>query len=469
MTSYVSFMQELEQTLNPSIVHLDAVTKEMHSADALNPARAYYTTSDAWAIPVAVLTPTSTTEVVTAMRLANKHGVPVVPFGGGTGVMGAAVPLQGSLVIDLKNLNHIRSISTEDRTAWVESGVVLKNLNDVLNERGLMLGHDPWSTPIATVGGAISTDGVGYRAARYGSMGAQVLGLEVVLPSGDLLTTKPVPKNASGPRLESLFIGAEGTFGIITAATLRVFQLPEERHFATYSFSSFEDGFLAVTEMYGIGLKPAVTDLTEEPTHTGEIEILLYLTYEGYREEVAAQEVRVAQICREHRGIDIGPERTQEYWAKRHESGERYKKEMLPLLPRERWTRRSARHEHWDYLHLALPISKVLSFKQQAETLCREAGISIVESAIWTEPELFSMIMTQTSAPVQSENLFQATVDQILKLAQDMDGTIEYCHGVGLKLSHLIDREWGSGLKTARSLKKALDPRHLMNPGKLGL
>lgn len=461
-------MEELKQALDPSILHLDAATREMHSADALNPARAYHTTSDTWTIPLAVVTPTSTTEVVAAMRLANKHEVPVVPFGGGTGVMGAAVPLLGSLVIDLKHLNHIRSISADDRAAWVESGVVLKDLNDALNEHGLMLGHDPWSTPIATVGGAISTDGVGYRAARYGSMGTQVLALEVVLPSGDILTTKPVPKNASGPRLNSLFIGAEGTFGIITAAALRVFQIPEERHFATYSFSSFEDGFLAVTEMYGIGLKPAITDLTEEPTHNGEIEILLYLTYEGYREEVAAQEVRVAQICRGHRGTDTGPDRTQEYWAKRHQSGERYKEEMLPLLPRERWTRRSARHEHWDYLHLALPISKVLPFKQQAEALCQKAGISIVESAIWTEPELFSMIMTQTATPGQPENLFQTTVDQVLRLAQDLGGTIEYCHGVGLKLSHLIDREWGSGLEIARSLKKALDPRHVMNPGKLG-
>ena len=123
MTSNVSFMQELEQTLNPSILHLDTVTKEMHSADALNPARAYYTTTDAWTIPLAVLTPTSTSEVVTAMRLANKHEVPVVPFGGGTGVMGSAVPLQGSLVIDLKNLNRIRNISADDRAAWVESGV----------------------------------------------------------------------------------------------------------------------------------------------------------------------------------------------------------------------------------------------------------------------------------------------------------------------------------------------------------
>ena len=83
-------------------------------------------------------------------------------------------------------------------------------------------------------------------------------------------------------------------------------------------------------------------------------------------------------------------------------------------------------------------------------------------------PMAFSMIMTQSSTPGQSEKLFQTTVDQVLRLAQDMDGTIEYCHGVGLKLSHLIDREWGSGLKTARSLKKALDPRHVMNPGKLG-
>ncbi len=385
--------------------------------------------------------------------------------------MGAAVPSQDSIVVDLQRMNRIRSISVEDRVAWAEAGVILKDLDMALNEQGLMLGHDPYSTPIATVGGAISTDSVGYRAARYGSMGAQVLGLEVVMPTGEVLVTKQVPKDASGPQLNSLFIGTEGTMGIITAAAIRVFRLPEERRFATISFNSFDDGFGAVREMFDIGLRPALTDLTEEPAKRGSgMQVLLYLGYEGYTEEVLAQERRTLLICKDFGGVDIGPGETEEYWRDRHSMAERYKREAMPLLPSERWSQSRADTGRWDYLHVALPISQVLEFRRRAEAISQENGVSIREYAIWTEPELFSMIMTGAALENGGDSdSFAKTVDRVLRLAQDMGGTMEYCHGVGLKMAYLVEREWGSGLEVARRLKRALDPYGIMNPGKLGL
>lgn len=447
----------------------DPLTREFHSADALNPGRAFHSTLSQWGTPSVVVLPSSTNEVAEVLELANRHRVPVVPFGGGTGVMGAAVPSEGAIVLDMKRMVRVRSISYEDRVAWVEAGTVLKDLDAQLGEHGLMLGHDPWSTPIATVGGAISTNGVGYRAARYGSMGAQVLGLEVVLPTGQIVTTKSVPKKASGPNL-NLFIGAEGTLGVITAAGLRVFRVPEERRFATFSFPSFDDGFRAVSEMFDIGLRPAITDLTEEPADsTDEMRVLLYLAYEGYVEEVDAQERRTTRICQEAGGTDIGPGETEDYWRERHRSGERYKSESLPLPPSERWSRGWGR-SNWDYLHVSIPVSHVLEFRRQAQTIANEADLFIREYAIWTEPELFSIIMTGTALGGDGPaNSFAKAVDRVLTLAQDMGGTMEYCHGVGLKLAHLVDREWGSGLEVARRIKDALDPHGIMNPGKLGL
>lgn len=462
-------ISELCNVLGDGAVHVDEHTREMHSADALNPVRAYHTSVEVWNVPDVVVTPSSTQEVAAIVKLASNYGVPVVPFGGGTGVMGGAVSPRGAIIIDVQYLDRIRSISRDDRVAWVESGAVLKELDAALGEHGLMLGHDPWSTPIATVGGAISTDGVGYRAARYGSMGTQVLALEVVLPTGRVMTTKSVPKNASGPRLDALFIGSEGAFGIITAAALRVFKAPEARRFATYLFPSFEAGFHAVNEMFSIGLRPAVTDLTEEPGDDGRREVTLYLMCEGYREEVTAQESRTSRICSGYGATDLGPQKTEEYWRERHRSGERYKHHVQPLLPQERWSRWWSGRADWDYLHLALPVPRVLEFKRKAEALCGEAGVSIRESAIWTEPELFSMILTRAAPEGDARDGFHGTVDRVLRMAQDMGGTMEYCHGVGLKLSHLIEREWGSGLEAVRQVKQALDPSGIMNPGKLGL
>ncbi len=469
-----ALLSHLRQALGESAVHTDQHTRELHSADALNPARAYHLSpSTSWRLPGAVVEPRSTEEVAHTVRLARRYRTPIVPFGGGTGVMGGTVSEQGVVIVDLKSMNKIRSLSAEDRVVWAEAGISLRDLDEALSAEGLLLGHDPWSVPIATLGGAISTNGVGYRATKYGSMGAQVLGLEVVLPTGEVLTTRAVPKYASGPNLNHLFIGAEGTLGIITAAAVRVHRTPEERRFATVSFDDFEAGFRAVSELFALGVRPALTDLTEESPadERGERRVLLYLAFEGYREEVEAQERRTLMLCNEYGGTDIGPEETRKYWEQRHDIALRYQEEMLPLTPERRWARSHRQADAaWDYLHVALPLSRVLEYRRQAVAIGRKHGVEIRECAVWTEPELFSMIMVGTSLKDSSDgNSFAEAVDSVLRLAQDMGGTMEYCHGVGIKLGHLAEREWGSGLETARRIKRALDPDNLMNPGKLGL
>ena len=126
----------------------------------------------------AVARPASTAEVAAVVSLAAERGIPVVPYGGGTGVMGAVVPVRGGIALDLRRMNSIVEVSREDRTARVQPGVYLADLDACAREHDMMLGHDPWSVPIATVGGAISTDSVGYRASKYGSMGQQVRALE---------------------------------------------------------------------------------------------------------------------------------------------------------------------------------------------------------------------------------------------------------------------------------------------------
>ena len=261
---------------------------ERYSTDALTPSRAFRAAPSLQKTADVVVIPRSVDQVVEVVKRASDYKVPVVPYGGGTGVMGAALPVRGGIVIDLKGLNKVLHVNPTDRSVVVEAGCVLEYLGKALEEHGLMLGHDPWSLPIATVGGAISTNGVGYRAASYGPMGEQVLGLEVVLPDGELLTTRSVPKYSSGPNLNHLFIGSEGVFGIITKATLRVFRLPEKRSFATVGFDSFDRGFDAVAELFSLSLRPALVDLTEE---SGE-GVRLYMMHEGYREAVSAQQSR---------------------------------------------------------------------------------------------------------------------------------------------------------------------------------
>ena len=436
---------------------------DRYSADALSPHRAFRAAERLKRTADVVVQPRSTQQVVEIVKLAVAHRVPIVPYGGGTGVMGAALPVRGGIVVDLKGLNKVLEVGAVDMAVTAEAGVVLEDLVKALDPHGLMPGHDPWSVPIATVGGTISTNGVGYRAASHGPMGEQVLGLEVVLPSGEILTTRAVPKYASGPNLNHLFIGTEGAFGIITKATLRVFRQPEAQSFATFGFDSFDQGFNAVAEMFAMGLKPTLVDLTEESKES----VCLYMMYEGYREVVEAQKVRSAQVCGSFGGRDLGPEESLDYWENRHSSGYRYREEMLDQPRSVRWERRG---RSFDYLHMALPVSRVLEYRRRCDVILSRWGLKAVEYAIWTRPELFSLLIVPAGkariSNKKREEMADA-VDEILSLSQDMGGTMEYCHGVGVKLAHLLPREMGVGLDVAKAIKRALDPHDIMNPGKL--
>ena len=457
----------------------DDESRERWSFDAVSPDRMPDRLGDradlAEARVDAVARPSCAAEVAAILRLAAERGAPVIPYGGGTGVMGAVVPVRGGVALDMRRMNRILEISCEDRTARVQPGVLLADLDAAARERGMMLGHDPWSLPIATVGGAISTDSVGYRASKYGSMGRQVRALEIVMASGEIVRTRPVARQSAGPMLNGLFAGAEGTMGVITEATLDLHALPEAQAFASAGFDSFEQGYPVAARLFDIGLVPALLDLTEERgAADAPAPCILYLLFEGCREEVEAQRRRAMDEALAAGGRDLGPGPTYEYWETRHAVAERWRDRTQPLRPSERW--RERRWRLADYLHVAMPASRVLEYKRFCERAAACEGLEIRESAVWTHPELFSVFVR---VPDGSEDdardddgaalALRRGVDAMLEEALRLGGGVEYCHGLGVKLAGWAERDWGAALPLARLLKHAADPQGLLNPGKLGL
>jgi alkyldihydroxyacetonephosphate synthase len=413
--------------------------------------------------------PASTEEVALVVKFAAENGIPLIPYGGGTGLMGGIVALKPSKVVDLRTMDRIIAVSCPDRTAMVEAGVVLASLEQELNAHGLILGHDPWSLPIATVGGAISTDGLGYRAYRYGSMGDQVLGLTVVLPNGDILKTRAVPRHSTGIDLNRLFIGGEGCFGIITEATLRAFPLPEERALMAYSFEDFEAGFAAIMQLFQVGLRPSLLEFGEGGVASDLDLPTLYLGFEGVREEVLGQAERAMLICSGQGGSRLGQGEAQQFWEARHRVAERFSRDrgfkvgesLAKALP----------ERSFDYIHVCLPASKVLDYRSACSQILTRYGLDIVDYGLWCQPELFSTVMVKASVATPSDaEATSHAIDEMLTLVQELGGSMEYCHGVGLRLAHLMEREHGeTGLELLRSLKRILDPQNIMNPGKLAL
>ena len=461
---------ELRAIVGSNNVSTDARHLDRFAGDALGVFRAFRSAGRLSAQPGVVVWPGDTREVSQLLKLANGHQVAVVPYGGGTGVMGAATQLDGCIVLNLRRMNSILSVSKEDLSARLQAGVLLGEAAAELERSELVLGHDPWSQPIATVGGAISTNGVGYTAAKYGSMGEQVLGLVVVLADGEIIQTKDVPKPSYGPSLNSLFIGSEGTLGVITEATVRAFPWPEKRILRGMTFPDFESGFDAVAALYAEGVRPTMVDYGEEfwcGSSASDQNAALYLAFEGFTEDADVQDRRARDICARLGGREDDSAEVRDFWASRHASAERYREDvLLASNPREARNRRS--DYRMDYLHVALPTSRVLEYRRRCQEVLTSYQVKVREWSIWARPEFFSFLISEDGDPGHETSLSIAeVVDQVLVMAQDMGGTMEYCHGVGIKLAHLMDSELGTGMEIVRKIKKALDPNAILNPGKL--
>ena len=433
------------------------------SWDALSEGRLHPLNRPETALPLCVVLPHSTSEVREIILLANEEKTPIVPYGGGSGLMGGALSIQPAIVLDLRRMNKILDVDTEARLVRVQAGCVLEVVDKKLNEDSFILGHDPWTVPVATIGGAISTNSVGYRAGIYGSMGEQLLGLEAVLPNGEIVRTRGVPKSSAGIDLNFLFIGGEGCFGVITEATIKIFPKPERRALHALSFDSFEQGYGAIEKMFARGLRPAMVDFGDnEEKFRGDA--LLYLAFEGIGGIVEAEEKLALALCREAGGKRLPQQQAEEFWNERHSIARRF------VENRRQRRERGRDGIYRDWIHVALPASKVLAFRRAAIEIVAKRGIHLQESGLWVRPEFFSMpLRIENELSDNAQLALEETVEELLRLVQKMGGSMEYTHGVGVKLAPLMAEEHGYGLEVMRKIKKILDPNNIMNPGKMGL
>jgi FAD/FMN-containing dehydrogenase len=418
-------------------------------------------------LPLAVVRPASAEQTASLLALAAEAGISIVPYGAGTGLMGGARSQGRGIVLDSVRLNRIE-VFPSDRLVWAGAGCPLETVDSKLRKHGLCLGHDPWTFPVATVGGTLSTNSLGYKGGRYGGIGSQAIALEVALADGSVVRTRAVRRHSAGPDFARLFIGAEGTLGVITAAALDAFALPEREALRAYRFRTFEAGFAAIEEVGRLGMRPSLLDYGEEhgspwpDMASREAEPpLLYLGFEGFSQEVGASLVRAEAIVEEHGGVPLGEQVAREFWERRHVVAQRFVRGRR----RERWP---SAEIAFNYIHVALPPSKVLAFRELCHHESQEAGVGLLECGLWTAPDFFSCVLVLPQAQGGHERL-NSFIDGLLQAAQDMGGSMEYVHGAGLRLAHLMPREHGGNLDVLRRIKQALDPDGLLNPGKLGL
>ena len=264
-----------------------------------------------------IIHPGSTEEVSKVMKIATQYKIPVVPWGGGSGSQGGALPVYGGIVLDMKRMNRYYGVDRESYTVRCQTGIIARHLEWNCNKEGFSTMHLPASISCATIGGFLAHRGTGVLSTKYGKIEDMVMSLEVVTPSGGIIRTLPVPRHASGPDLTMLFLGSEGTLGVITEVTLKVHPEPEAREFRAYIFPDFHTAMQAGATLMRSRLGPCAMrlyDETETKTHVSKVfgidldkGAYLVFGFDGRKDIVASQMKYAREIMeREFKGKDLG-------------------------------------------------------------------------------------------------------------------------------------------------------------------
>lgn len=446
---------ELQRELG-SKVSLNETIREQHSGDE---------SFHAPVMPEAVIFAESTADVVVALRICNEHRTPVVPWGVGTSLEGNSTPLRGGVSLDLSRMDKVLRVSAEDLDCTIQPGVRRKQLNDALVEYGLFFPVDPGAD--ASLGGMASTGASGTTTVKYGAMKQLVLGLKVVTSSGEIITTsRRARKTSAGYDLTHLFVGAEGTLGVITELTLRLFGIPETIAAATMQFPSVRTAVDAVIEViqFGIGVarielldSDAVMAVNRYSQTTLSERTLLLLEFHGSPDTVAIDMAATREVLERHGGenfhqtTDEGERR--KLWQARHDTA---------LACRA--LKKNGRLFATD---VCVPISRLADCIEQTQADLAESNLFGPVIGHVGDGN-FHVALTADPSDHAELRIMEAFHARLVTRALGMEGTCTGEHGIGIgKIGYLVDELGESSVSVMAAIKHALDPNGIMNPGKI--
>jgi len=426
-------------------------------------------TEDLVFLPAAVARPSSTEQVSAVLRLASREQVPVTPRGGGTGLSGGALPVQGGIILGMERFNRIIAIDRGNLQATVEPGVITQVFQEEVEKLGLFYPPDPASRGSCHLGGNLAECAGGPRAVKYGVTKDYVLGLEAVLPDGEVIRTGGrTLKNVAGYNLTQLLVGSEGTLAVITKVQLRLIPLPRLRKVLLISFGSLESAAAAVAAVFQAGVTPSAMEFMERSAvraaeerqgkrfPNGDAEAQLFVEVDGNSEEALAEEASaiaaVAERCGAT-GVLLAEERQKmaDVWNLRRGIGEAVKsisayKEEDTVVPR----------------------TNLPALVRGVKEICARFGITSICYGHAGDGNVHVNILKDRLDDAAWERNADAAVRAIFELAVSLGGTISGEHGIGYAQKSYLPLAVGPAeLRLMRAIKQVFDPGGILNPGKI--
>jgi len=414
-----------------------------------------------------IVWPSSTEQVAAVLRYANAQRLPVAPWAGGSSLEGNPIPVRGGILLAMYRMNQVLEIREEDLQVVVQPGVVYAELNKTLRRLGLFFPPAPGSSDVATIGGMVANNSSGMRAVRYGVTRDYIMKLKVVLADGRVVDVgSAAKKSTSGYDLVRLFVGSEGTLGIVTEVTMKLAGLPEHVAVAVAAFGSLDDASGAVFEAVRYGLEPSAIEIMDAATVRAtnlqcglslQVVPTLFVEFHGSEAFIADQMAYVREICEDNgcTSFELAdtPEERSKLWAARREAHDSIKLSFpgCTMVAGD----------------VCVPVSQFAEMIRFSHELGQEMDLHVHCFGHAGDGNLHSEIIGYRDDPEQFARAQEATA-RIIDYGIDLGGTIAGEHGIGLLKRKFMIHEFGAeGVGLMREIKALFDPNNILNPGKI--
>jgi glycolate oxidase subunit GlcD len=420
--------------------------------------------------PDIIVLPGSTQDVSKVLKYANDNVIPVTPRGAGTSVTGAVLPIRGGIVLDMSRMEKIISIHPADRTMVVEAGAVCAKVNSAACKHGLFFPPDPGSSEVCTVGGMAATNATGLKAVKYGPTRNWIKALQVVLPDGSIIRTDARPPRAiSGYDLTHMFTSSEGTLGVITELTLRLMPIPTHSRSISAFFDDINSAGKAVTDMLSQDIDLSSCEVMDRESilvidkvmgikDDGQDAIII-MEVTGDKSHVASNVNKAIEVCKAAGAVKVTstshPDEVAALW--------RSRRGLVPSFSRLRPGSRLVPIAE----DFAVPPSKIPEAIRAIQKVAKKNKMHIITFG-HGDGNLHPTFIIDVRKRSEWDRLRKAAIE-LVDLALSMGGTITAEHGIGLAKAPFIRKEHGLALDTMAAIKSAIDPKCIMNPGKMGM